>query len=100
LEKYYGVKITDEALVSAIHLSSKYLQDKFMPEKAIDLLDQSVANVKIQLTSKPAQILDLEEKKQNLFLQQQMIILENTITSKNKSEQLQTQIDKIQEDLI
>lgn len=71
-----------------------------MPDKAIDLLDQSSANVKIQLTTKPSKIFDVEEKKKQLILQKQMIILEKTSSATKKIQQLDKEIETQENELI
>ena len=100
LEKYYGVKIGNDAMVGAINLSVKYLQDKRLPDKAIDVLDQSTADVKIHLTTKPNEILLLEEKKQKSFFEKEMIAMEQNALSQKKITELQKQIDEIDGELI
>lgn len=61
-EVHHGVRITDSALVSAAMLSHRYISERFLPDKAIDLVDEAAAKLKIQLTSKPEQIEILDRK--------------------------------------
>lgn len=100
METYYGIKISNEAIVAAINLSSTYISDKRLPEKAIDLLDQSTSNVKIQLMTKPTEILVTEEKKQQLLLQRGMMLIERTAPAKKKIEGLNQDIKKIEDELL
>jgi ATP-dependent Clp protease ATP-binding subunit ClpB len=77
-EVHHGVKITDSALVAAATLSSRYIADRFLPDKAIDLIDEAAANLKMEITSKPAElemydrrIMQLEMEKLSLETEKQ-----------------------------
>ena len=77
-EVHHGVKITDSALVAAATLSSRYIADRFLPDKAIDLVDEAAANLKMEITSKPAElemydrrIMQLEMEKLSLETEKQ-----------------------------
>jgi ATP-dependent Clp protease ATP-binding subunit ClpC len=65
-EAHHGVKITDEALVSAANLADRYISDRFLPDKAIDLVDEAASRVRIKTTTAPPRFKDLEEKIQSL----------------------------------
>jgi len=60
-EAHHKVRITDEAMTAAVELSDRYISNRFLPDKAIDLLDQAAARVRIQSTSRPADLHDLED---------------------------------------
>ncbi len=64
LETYHGVRIEDEALVTAVKTSTRYITDRFLPDKAIDLIDEAAANINVQLNSEPE---ELEAVKRNLL---------------------------------
>lgn len=61
-EKHHGVKILDEALIAAAKLSNRYITDRYLPDKAIDLIDEACARVKLRSSGKPEKILELERK--------------------------------------
>lgn len=65
-EKYHRVRITDDAIVSAVKLSKRYLADRFLPDKAIDLVDQAAAALRARLASKPEELEELEEELRQL----------------------------------
>lgn len=62
LEAYHGVKIEDEALVSAVKTSTRYITDRFLPDKAIDLIDEAAANINVQLNSQPEELEAINRK--------------------------------------
>ena len=61
-EAYHGVKILDSAIVSAVELSNRYINDRFLPDKAIDLMDEAASRIRLQIDSKPED-LDKTERK-------------------------------------
>ncbi|XTZ20856.1 MAG: ATP-dependent chaperone ClpB, partial [cyanobacterium endosymbiont of Rhopalodia fuxianensis] len=61
-EVHHGVKIADTALVAAAMLSNRYISDRFLPDKAIDLVDESAAKLKIEITSKPEELDEVDRK--------------------------------------
>ena len=61
-EVYHGVKITDSALVAAATLSNRYISDRFLPDKAIDLVDEACAMIKTELDSMPTELDELSRK--------------------------------------
>ena len=65
---FHGVKITDGALVSAASLSDRYITDRFLPDKAIDLVDEACASIKTELDSMPAEVDALRRKVMQLRL--------------------------------
>ncbi len=61
-EVHHGIRITDEALVAAAELSHRYITDRFLPDKAIDLVDEAASRLRVSLNSKPAELADVERK--------------------------------------
>ncbi len=61
-ELHHGVRISDSALVDAAVLSSRYIADRFLPDKAIDLIDESAAKLKMEITSKPLALDEIDRK--------------------------------------
>lgn len=91
-EQYHGVSITDEAVVTAVELSKRYIQDQFLPDKAIDLLDEASALLSIELNSVPNELDELNRQKAQL---------KNEMTSlqaNNETEQKQLDLMKQQEE--
>ncbi|CAO3592356.1 unnamed protein product [Absidia cylindrospora] len=92
-ESYHGVKITDSALVSAAQLSDRYITTRFLPDKAIDLIDEAAAGQRVQLDSKPEEIDILERK---LF----QLEVECTALSKEKNnKEAQERLAKVREEM-
>ncbi len=93
LESYHGVRIHDNALVSAVKLSSRYITDRFLPDKAIDLVDEAAAGIQTEMNSKPE---DLEKSEQKLA----MLEMEKVALAKEKDIQSKTRLDEIKERLV
>jgi ATP-dependent Clp protease ATP-binding subunit ClpB len=68
-ERHHGVKITDSALVAAAMLSSRYISDRFLPDKAIDLVDEAAAQLKMEITSKPAELEQIDRRLMQLEME-------------------------------
>lgn len=86
-QTYHGVRITDNALISAATLSARYITDRFLPDKAIDLIDEACAQIKTEQNSKPEEIDELEHRNLQLKLDEMSLEKENDALSK---ERLQT----------
>ncbi len=87
-ENYHGVRIDDEALVAASQLSDRYIQDRFLPDKAIDLIDEACSLVRTQINSKPEELEDLLKEIQELKIEQSAI-------SKQKNESVKERLNEI-----
>src|SRR4051812_14815722 len=87
-----GVRISDSALVAAAQLSSRYITGRFMPDKAIDLLDEAAASVRVQLDSQPEVIDKLERRELQLDI-------EVTALQAEKDEASKTRLAAVQEEL-
>ncbi len=90
-ERHHGVKIADSAVVSAVDLSTKYIADRFLPDKAIDLMDEAAAAVKMQIISMPSDIVNLERKVRNLEVEKEALSME----VKNSSARTKTADDAL-----
>ena len=55
-ELFHGVRITDDAIVAAVHFSSRYITDRFLPDKAVDLIDEAASSLRISLENKPEEL--------------------------------------------
>jgi len=72
-EIHHGVKITDEAIVAAVNLSSRYIADRFLPDKAIDLIDEASASLRLSLEDKPTLLLDTDKKIMRLEVEREAL---------------------------
>ncbi|AKM84113.1 TPA: type VI secretion system ATPase TssH [Candidatus Campbellbacteria bacterium] len=75
-ELYHGVKITDDAIVAAVDLSSRYITDRFLPDKAVDLIDEAASSLKISLENKPPILEDAHRKIMQLEIEKQALTKE------------------------
>ncbi|CEP08696.1 hypothetical protein [Parasitella parasitica] len=99
-ENYHGVKIVDSALVAAAQLSDRYITTRFLPDKAIDLIDEAAANTRVQLDSKPEEIDVLERKRFQLEIEAKALGKEkNNKESNERLESVKEEMAKINEEL-
>lgn len=82
LEAHHKVSITDSALVAAAKLSARYITDRFLPDKAIDLIDEAAAELKMQIESQPNALASIKREIENLTIEQEAIKMETSNTSK------------------
>jgi len=94
-ELYHGVKIIDDAIISAVNLSSRYITDRFLPDKAIDLIDESASSLKISLENKPPVLEEADRNIRRLEIEKEALKKEN----KTKNNERIKEIDKIIADL-
>ena len=97
-EVYHGVKITDGALVAAATLSNRYISDRFLPDKAIDLVDEACALIKTELDSMPAEMDELRRKIMQLEIEEAALKKEEDRLSKERLEHLQQELAELRED--
>jgi ATP-dependent Clp protease ATP-binding subunit ClpB len=96
-EIYHGIKIKDEALVAAAMLSSRYITDRFLPDKAIDLVDEAASKLRIEIDSLPAE-LDVDERKiVQLEIEREALKKEKAPASKERLENLQRELAGLKE---
>ena len=76
-ESHHHVQIKDEAIIAAVELSSRYISDRFLPDKAIDLIDESAAKLKLEINSMPEELDELERKLRQLEIEREAIKREN-----------------------
>ena len=91
-EVFHGVKITDAALVSAAALSNRYISDRFLPDKAIDLVDEACALIKTELDSMPTELDELQRKIMQLEIEEAALKKEDDRLSKERLESLQKEL--------
>ena len=93
-EGHHGVRISDAALVSAVKLSHRYITDRFLPDKAIDLIDEAAARVRIEISSKPDKLDEVDRHLMQLKIEQQALKKEKDEESKKRLEELESLITK------
>ena len=84
-ELYHGVKITDDAIIAAVDLSSRYITDRFLPDKAIDLIDEAASSLKISLENKPAVLEDAHRKIMRLEIEKKALSKEQMGKNKKRN---------------
>ena len=94
-ESYHGVKITDNALVAAATLSNRYLTSRFLPDKAIDLVDEACASIKVEIESVPTELDELSRKIRTLEIEKSALSKEKDEASKKRLEALTSELDKL-----
>ena len=98
-EIFHGVHITDGALVSAADLSDRYIADRFLPDKAIDLVDEAASRLRMELDSMPVEIDQTQRKLTQLQIEEQALMKETDDASKERLEALRQEIAEVQEKL-
>ncbi|SFJ55055.1 ATP-dependent chaperone ClpB [Bradyrhizobium sp. Gha] len=96
-EQHHGVRITDSALVAATTLSNRYITDRFLPDKAIDLMDEAAARLKMQVDSKPEELDSLDREIIRLKIEQEALKKESDLASKSRLETLQKELAELEE---
>ena len=97
-ELFHSVNIKDSALISAATLSDRYITDRYLPDKAIDLVDEACATIKMQMASVPTELDTLTRKIMSLEIEREAIKKEKDELSKKRREELDTQITSLKED--
>ena len=97
-EVYHGVKIMDNALVSAAVLSNRYISDRFLPDKAIDLVDEACALIKTELDSMPSELDELQRKIMQMEIEVAALKKEEDRLSRERLEDLQKELAELKED--
>ncbi len=94
-ETFHGVKITDGALIAAATLSNRYLTSRFLPDKAIDLVDEACASIKIELTSMPSELDELERKIRQLQIEKVALKKESDEASKKRLAEVEKELESL-----
>ena len=97
-EVYHGVKITDSSLVAAATLSNRYITDRFLPDKAIDLVDEACAMIKTEMKSLPAELDEVQRKIMQMEIEEAALKKEDDRLSKERLEELQKELAEMRED--
>ena len=97
-EVYHGVNITDSSLVAAATLSNRYITDRFLPDKAIDLVDEACAMIKTEMNSLPAELDEVQRKIMQMEIEEAALKKEDDRLSKERLEELQKELAEMRED--
>lgn len=98
-EVHHGVRIKDAALIAAAKLSDRYITDRFLPDKAIDLIDEAASKLRIEIDSMPSEIDTIERQKTQLEIEREALKKESDDVSKEKIAQLNIQISELQKEV-
>jgi ATP-dependent Clp protease ATP-binding subunit ClpB len=96
-EVHHGVRIADTALVAAAMLSNRYISDRFLPDKAIDLVDEAASKLKMEITSKPEELDEIDRKILQLEMERLSLRKENDPASRERLEQLEKELANLKE---
>ncbi|SPN96766.1 probable chaperonin ClpB [Cephalotrichum gorgonifer] len=96
-EVHHGVRITDGALVAAATYSNRYITDRFLPDKAIDLMDEAASHLKLQHESKPEDIMGLDQKIMTIQIELESLRKEEDVASKERREKLEVDLKALQD---
>ena len=96
-EVHHGVKISDSALVAAAMLSNRYISDRFLPDKAIDLVDEAAAKLKMEITSKPEELDEIDRKVLQLEMERLSLQKETSAVSKERLERIEKELGDLKE---
>ncbi len=96
-EAHHGVRITDSAIIAAATLSDRYIADRFLPDKAIDLIDEAGSRQRMQVDSKPEELDELDRRIMQLKIEQEALKKETDAASKDRLKKLQAELADLQE---
>jgi len=96
-EVHHGVRIKDSALIAAAVLSHRYITDRFLPDKAIDLIDEAASKLRIEIDSLPAELDDIERKIRQLEIERQAVKKEKDRSSKERLEKIEKELSDMKE---
>jgi ATP-dependent Clp protease ATP-binding subunit ClpB len=97
-EVHHGVRIKDAAIIAAATLSHRYISDRFLPDKAIDLIDEAAASLRMQIDSLPVEIDEIERRIMQLEIERQALLKETDKHSKERRTQIEKELARLKED--
>jgi ATP-dependent Clp protease ATP-binding subunit ClpB len=97
-EVHHGVKISDSSLVAAATLSTRYISDRFLPDKAIDLVDEAAAKLKMEITSKPEELDEVDRKILQMEMEKLSLQKETNAASRDRLERLERELSDLKEE--
>lgn len=95
-EVHHGVRISDSAIVAAATLSNRYIADRFLPDKAIDLVDEAASRVRMQIDSKPEELDEIDRRLVQLKIEREALSKETDAASRQRLENLEVEVDDLQ----
>ena len=98
LETYHNITITDSALVAAAKLSERYITDRFLPDKAIDLIDEAAAELKMQIESEPNALASIKRKIQELHVEKEALKMEESASNTKRIEEIDKELADAEEE--
>ena len=98
-ELHHGVRISDSALVAAATLSNRYITDRFLPDKAIDLMDEAASRLRMQVDSKPEELDELDRRIMQLKIEREALKKETDEASKDRLERLEKELAELEEEV-
>lgn len=97
-ELHHGVRIKDSAIVAAATLSQRYISDRFLPDKAIDLIDEAASKLRIEIDSMPVELDEIERKSMQLEIEKEALKKEKDTASKQRMEKIDKQLSDLKEE--
>ena len=97
-EVHHGVKISDNALVAAATLSTRYISDRFLPDKAIDLMDEAAARLKMEITSKPEELDEIDRKVLQLEMERLSVNKDTSTSARERLQKIEKELADLKED--
>ncbi|OAG27131.1 ATP-dependent chaperone ClpB [Thermodesulfatator autotrophicus] len=98
-EVHHGVRITDSAIVAAVQLSARYITDRYLPDKAIDLIDEAAAKLRIEIESMPTEIDEIERKIKQLEIERMALERETDPRAVERREKIEKQLEELRQKL-
>lgn len=95
-EVHHGVKIKDSALIAAAVLSHRYITDRFLPDKAIDLIDEAAARIRMEIDSMPVELDEIERKIRQLEIERQALMKDDSVDAQEKLNKLNKELSELQ----
>ena len=97
-EVHHGVRITDSAVIAAATLSHRYISDRYLPDKAIDLIDEAASRLKMEIDSKPAELDEVDRKIMQLEIEREALKKETDTASKERLERIEKELANLKEE--
>ena len=95
-ELHHGIRISDSAVIAAVNYSNRYISDRFLPDKAIDLIDEAASRIKMIIDSKPENIDEIDRKILQLRIEGEVLKKETDSKSKERLQQIQSELNKLE----
>jgi ATP-dependent Clp protease ATP-binding subunit ClpB len=97
LEAHHNVTIYDSALIAAVKLSNRYITDRYLPDKAIDLIDEAAAELKMQIESEPTELSKIKRDISNLQVEKEALAMEETEKNKERIAEIEKELADLEE---